>query len=551
MTRDERELERVCAELMNDLYTTAAYKCRDCEDIDTLVQESMLVFLVKRERGETIDHPRAFLERVLVNKYNDMLRAKSRSRVVSYEQMDDFGEEEPENTASLEEEYTAVRRLLGRLSKIYREVAVRHYVRGESVDSIAAALDIPRGTVLSRLAAARGQIKEGMEQMEKYSEYSYAPKRVSIGIWGSAGLGYEPFSLIPTPLEQNLLILAYENPVSIRGLADTMGMPSAYIEPVVEKLIAGELLGRTPGGLVYTRCYMVKYEDSFGDIPAQEALAGKYAARVWEITWRHLAPFMEREIVNAMNEKQKATLILHLLRGALSDCVMESRPMGEGETRELPERPNGGRWFAAATIFENGQERNSKYDASGPVLSTYRSEDGVHNLCQMFDFQSCFGDAHWAYKRMRYQVNGWSVMRFLASFLDSEVTPDNKMLYDLIPDFEELHILRRNAEGEIELDIPALPYEEVAVLGPISCAMTKELRELLGEPLGRLRRAHKNHVPKHVDNAGYYRNANTLGAYLVAQLLAVAEGGFMPYSVEIGATPLIYIAYRRKEGSAP
>ena len=73
------------------------------------------------------------------------------------------------------------------------------------------------------------------------------------------------------------LILAYENPVSVRGIADTIGMPTAYIEPLIDKLVEGELMGRTEGGLVYTRCFIQRQSESFGDIPAQEALADKNA----------------------------------------------------------------------------------------------------------------------------------------------------------------------------------------------------------------------------------------------------------------------------------
>ena len=42
---------------------------------------------------------------------------------------------------------------------IYREVTVRHYIHGHSVDKIAQDLGIPRGTVLSRLSKAREQVK--------------------------------------------------------------------------------------------------------------------------------------------------------------------------------------------------------------------------------------------------------------------------------------------------------------------------------------------------------------------------------------------------------
>ncbi len=547
MTNRDPKKDAVCAELLKYLYETATRKMPDCQDIDTLVQEAMFAYLVKLERGEEVSHPKAFLSRVLTNKYNDMLRVKYRNNVVSYESSDWHSDMVADKEEPCNEEYIAVRRELARLMKIYREVAVRYYVHGESVDEISLKMGIARGTVLSRLATARSQIKEGMEDMEKYSQYSYAPKSVSLSIWGTDGFAGEPFSLVRTPVEDNVLVLAYENPVSVRGLADTMGIPCAYLEPVIDTLIKGELMGKTSGGLVYTRCFVQNYEDSFGDIPAQEAVAEEYAEAVWAVAWKHLQPLTQREEFVSMTEKQRATMVLFMMMQSLSSCVRKARPCDEEEIKHLPERPNGGKWFATATVREYGEDKTNKYDRSGPVCLNYRVGDGGKNLCQLFDCQSLFGDAHWAYPRMKYKVNLQSIMRFYASFLPCDVKTDNAALYELIPEFEKLCILRRDESGNVLLDIPALSYEEVEVWNPVSVAMEKELEELISGSLTKLYRAGKRRVPKYVDNAPHYRYAGNLNAYVMAQLVAIVEKGLMPYSVEIGKTPLIYLAYKKRE----
>ncbi len=53
-------------------------------------------------------------------------------------------------------------------------------------------------------------------------------------------------------LTQNVLILAYEKPVTETELAKALGTPTAFIEPIIEKMIAGELMKRTDSGKVYT-----------------------------------------------------------------------------------------------------------------------------------------------------------------------------------------------------------------------------------------------------------------------------------------------------------
>jgi len=547
-----KDFEQQCGEYLEYLYGLANKHYNDCADIDSLVQDTLTVLIVKVSKGESVEHTKGFLSAVLKNKYNAWLREKYKARLVEFsdgnitEAYDCFAEKEEIEQQS--DEYESVRREIGRLISIYREVTVRHYVHGQSVDQIAKELGIPRGTVLSRLSTARDQIKEGLENMEKYSKISYEPKIASIGIWGNCGLIGEPFSLMRSDIEANILNLAYENPVSVRGIADTMGMPSAYIEPIIELLIRGELMGRTASGLVYTRCFVQQYEDAFGNIPAQEKLADEYAASVWQIVWKHLEPLTEREEFVNMSDKQKATMLLFVMNQMLREVLQKSRPDSEHTPNNPPERPDAGRWLATVTVYEHNQIRDNPYDGSGPVQVGYSSKNDGKCDCQMFDCQSLFGDAHWAYEKFKYRCSLQSILRFYASLLPCDVKTDNKLLYELIPEFEKLCILKRGEDGEIRLDIPALPFDEVTKYwNPVCEAIKKELFELLSDDLRKLWAKTKNRVPKHVDEAEYFVHAGAMGAYVKAQLLAIVNKELLPYPVVVGKTPLIYIAYRKKD----
>ncbi len=554
MIEFDKGFEKACEEYLSYLYRLAEKYYNDCPDIDSLVQDTLTVLLVKRNQGENIEHPKGFLSTVLKKQYNMWLRQKYKAEIVEYSDVladiaDNTFDENAENIR-LGEEYESVRREIGRLIHIYREVTVRHYVHGQTVEEIAKTLNIPRGTVLSRLSTARGQIKEGLENMEKYSQISYEPKTASIGIWGNTGLNGEPGTLLRSPIEANVLYLAYENPISIRGIADMMGMPCAYIEPIVEPLIKGELMGRTPGGLVYTRCFMRQYEDAFGDTSVQEALAEKYAKQVWEIVWRHVEPLTKRESFAEMSDKQKATMLLFVTKQTLDAILSKSIQKSGTVLQTPPARPNGGKWLATLTVYEHGQKRDNLYESSGPVFVGYKKNEGEKFVCQMFDCQSLFGDAHWAYNKLRYTCSLQSILRFYASFLPCDVKTDNKLLYDLIPEFERLCILKRGEDGEIKLDIPALPFDEVTnYWNPAEKKIREELFPLLCDDLLKIWARTKNRVPKHVDAAENYIHTGAFSAYTLAQLLAIVNQDLLPYPVEVGKTPLIYIAYRKDEKS--
>ena len=547
----DKNFEDRFGDYLKYLYSVAEKHYNDCSDIDALVQDTLTVLIVKLNKGEKIEYPKGFLSAVMKNKYNAYLREKYKADIAEYsdcvisETCNEF--EEKEEAEHKSEEYESVRREIGRLIRIYREVTVRHYVHGQTVEQISKELGIPRGTVLSRLSAARDQIKEGLKNMEKYSLVSYEPKKGYIGIWGGGGLNGEPFSLLHSDIEVNVLMLAYNNPVSIRGIADTMGMPTAYLEPLIERLIDGELMGRTSGGLVYTRCFIQKYEDSFGNIPAQKRLADKYADEVWKIAKKHLDPFISKGSFLEMSEKQKATLILFFMREALERVIFKCRPNSQYEPKEPPERPNAGKWLATMTVFDQGQKRDSPYECSGPVHVYYSKNNDKKFDCCLFDCQSVFGDAHWAYERFKYKCSLKSILRFYASLLPCDVTVDNDLIYELVPEFEKLGIVKRDQNGEIKLDIPALPFEEADEYWNVALAgMEEALTALLKDDLMELWASTKNRVPKHVDESEYFAHAGALGAYSKAQLLSIVNKNLLPYPVVIGKTPLIYVTYRKK-----
>ena len=124
MTLFNEAFERECEEYLEYLYAIVQRKYSDCPDIDTLVQETLTTLLIKRDKGETVEHPKGFLSAVLKNKYNAYLRQKYRAEIVEYtdglsvDSYNDF--EEKEERERLGEEYESVRREIGRLIQIYR-----------------------------------------------------------------------------------------------------------------------------------------------------------------------------------------------------------------------------------------------------------------------------------------------------------------------------------------------------------------------------------------------------------------------------------------------
>ena len=575
---DTPAFDEAYLELTRYAYTRA----RNAAEADEVVSDTVLAWMQDLRAGKRIENTAGYLRTVFERRLCDYLRRKYRREV----ELSDDGtildtlpdDTDPEERQQILLEEEAVRKALGRLAAIYREVVYRHYVKGQRVETIAKALGVPVGTVKSRLSDGRGQMKETVtrhlqgettspsvraagEAMQKeqknftadtrpYSEVSYAPKRVTIGIWGNVSQKGEPFCYVESLIAQNILVLAYEKPISIRDLSAALGIPTPYVEHEVDILVRGEMMGRTPGGLVYTRIFMQTEEEGLGDVEAQEALAAEIAPALWRVMEEGLAHLWEDETsaTCTYSPKQTATFRLMLANQMIGNLLFSP----EMEMREPdvtpPPRPNGGWWLATGTVYEYGTELNAhKYSCSGPVRINYvkppeREGELPMQMAMMMDYQSLFGTTHWNYRRMKYSFGLNEILKLYASFMTDTVKPADHRIFELIPEFEKMRILRRNEGDEIRLDIPAMTLAEWDRWEAALRSLVPAAMEAVGGPIKALIGRTVNRVPDHVDGRTAYLRAGSTGCLIPATMKALAESGCIP-DVVMGETPVILVVY--------
>lgn len=572
-----------------DLTRYAYTRTRDAAEADEVVSDTVLSWVQDVRAGKRIDHLRGYLRTVFDRRLSDYLRRKYRREV---EQSDDGtvlnlipDDSDPEELTRSLREAEAVRKAIGRLAVIYREVVYRHYMKGQGVEEIACALGVPVGTVKSRLSDGRGQMKETVEKhlngdtsvsknaagiagksmsvkkknltadTRPYAEASYAPKRVTIGIWGNISQRGEPFCYTESLVAQNILVLAYERPISIRELSEALGIPTPYIEYEVNTLVKGEVMGRTPGGLVYTRIFMQNEEDGFGDVEAQEALACVIAPALWRVMEEGLAALWadDASATRTYSPKQTATFRLMLVNRMLGNIIFSPEMNMRDPDITPPPRPNGGWWLATGTVYDYGRELAShKYSCSGPVQVNHvkppeKEGDIPTRLAMTLDYQSLFGDAHWRYGRLKYAFSHMEILKLFASFMTDAVKPSDPRVYELIPELEEMHILRRNGQDEVRLDVPAMTFAEWDRWEAAMRALVPVALEAVGEPVKALITGTVNRVPNHVDGREAFQHAGAIGCLIPATMKAMAETGCIP-DVTVGETPVILVVYQPSDG---
>ena len=147
---------------------------------------------IKSFRGGSF---RSWLARVTVNASYDEMRRWRRQSSVSFEQINQDGEEiesspwmvdlsaGPEDRYDSVELQDALQQCVKSLNSEYRLVVVLVDVEGLSYEEVARVANIPVGTVKSRLARARGQLRKSLQ-----SYRGLLPKAYQAGIPAFAGM---------------------------------------------------------------------------------------------------------------------------------------------------------------------------------------------------------------------------------------------------------------------------------------------------------------------------------------------------------------------------
>lgn len=163
--------ERLARQHRPAAYLLALQLLGDADDALDAAQEAMLRFFAHLDRLDPERPVRPWLLRIVRNQVKDLWR---RRRIRRTEALDttvpsvarhlvDHGSD-PEEDARRRQLRRRVWRGIARLSDPHREILVLRDFHDLDYSEIAGILGIPRGTVMSRLHAARKRLREALEQ---------------------------------------------------------------------------------------------------------------------------------------------------------------------------------------------------------------------------------------------------------------------------------------------------------------------------------------------------------------------------------------------------
>ncbi len=135
--------------------------CGDLADAEDAVQEAFVTALRKRSALARVANPEAWVRTVAINQLRGGWR---HAAVVRRYQARVPG---PQSQVEVGPEHVAIVKALAAVDEGQRQVVVLHYLADLPTADIAAELDIPEGTVKSRLSRARARLAGLLDDREE------------------------------------------------------------------------------------------------------------------------------------------------------------------------------------------------------------------------------------------------------------------------------------------------------------------------------------------------------------------------------------------------
>lgn len=492
------------AAYMDWLLRRALCRCGRLYEAEELVSDTIVSALDALDEGVTVTSPRAWLARILERRFCDMQRKRYREAasqlIYDSEPPDDLNLEQIFEDAETAE---AVRRGIALLTGIYREVVVQYYLNERSISEIAGLYKLPEGTIKSRLNTGRKILKEGII-MEKYRKESYFPDYLFISNSGQMGKNGEPWSLVQNDrATMNVLIVAYAKPLTISEIADAIGVSAAYIEPVVKRLVDGQLM-RCVANRYYTDFAIATEADRTANLPAILKLAEKITPELWGYIDEGLSELRGRDYYKRQAKYAAQKLESSYITKSIQSAVLNIRDAAYGGMQpfsEYPDRPNGGKWYAMGNLYpydyDFSHSPNSRYNISGEASCECKNVFGLKTLAN-YDYdtdKTIFGGTHSHFGKAAVIDK----LLYAIKLGRDELYPliDN-MYDDTIDKLCDMKLVLKT-DGGLEITVPVISREERGdfyclcgkITDEIGATFTDEITPLASNPI---------RLPPHLDS---------------------------------------------------
>lgn len=251
------------SENLKNIFAFSISNLFDKQDAEDLTNDIIVEVLSSVDRLESDDAFYGFMWQIARNTLKKHIRRKNSPSVKCNYDFYGVNWETPEEQVIENEELMVLRRELSLLSKQYREVTVRYYVKNKTVSEISKELKISEEMVKYYLFKTRKILKEGVQMQRNFGEKSYNPGTFGINFWGF-GENFYVWHTFERKLPGNIVLAAYEKPLTLWELSLELGVSAAYLEDELDILLDYNFVKKT-GDKYQTNFIIFKedYEEKF------------------------------------------------------------------------------------------------------------------------------------------------------------------------------------------------------------------------------------------------------------------------------------------------
>ena len=242
----EKLISEFTGNYMEKVFYFCLRKTGNVHEAEDLAQDITLNIVYMLRKGHIPDSFSAWVWKIARNRYC-LWAKKKHIKLGSLVYNDVFDIELADEDVSaedkmiLKEDISYLRRELAFISSEYRDIVVAYYIEDRKLKDIASSLNLPEGTVKSKLFYARKKLKEGMNMAREFGKRSYKPEEVYFAASGRQSKGL-PWAAVERKIPKNILLEASNNPSTLEQLSVELGIALPYVEEEVELLCKAALL---------------------------------------------------------------------------------------------------------------------------------------------------------------------------------------------------------------------------------------------------------------------------------------------------------------------
>lgn len=169
-----------------DLYRTAYRLTGNATDAEDLTQDLLVKLFERFEQWQHLANPQPWMKRVLFNLFIDIFRKRKRTHGINPATLNPNADAlsslpseaaSPDDTLRIDRNQRAIRDALDALNLDERTLIVLHFMEGLTLEEVSHVMDVPLGTLKSRLHRSKARLKVALKTMEPFFDNERLPSR--------------------------------------------------------------------------------------------------------------------------------------------------------------------------------------------------------------------------------------------------------------------------------------------------------------------------------------------------------------------------------------